>query len=232
MNLSGSGFTLKSDRKIGYYRECTNPDCRFRYPDTRLNVDVDYCPKCGEPALIQASIFSETKSPIFTERRSQPRITVLLDNLRSVYNVGSIFRTCEGLGINEIFLAGITPTPNHPRLQKTSLGAENSVAWKYECNTIDVINQLLQKNYQVIGLECSGVSIPIGEFKNVDQNRPICLVAGNEQLGIDPAAQDLCDDLLCIPMMGVKESLNVSIAFAIAAFYFTNTFGIINKVNR
>ena len=129
------------------------------------------------------------------------------------------------LAINEIILTGITPTPNHPRLQKTALGAENLITWKYACKRSDVINTLHQKNYQVIGLECAGDSTPIDEFEIMNNKTPVCLVAGNEQLGIDPGVQQLCDDLLCIPMMGEKESLNVSVAFAIAAFIFHKTLG-------
>ena len=93
----------------GYFRECSNPDCGFRYPDLNTDSDLAYCPKCGEIALISNRAISDQAN--HKVLKSHIEIIPLLDNIRSVYNVGSIIRTCEGFGINEIILSGITPTP-------------------------------------------------------------------------------------------------------------------------
>lgn len=212
---------MKSDQVIGVFRECSNPDCRFRYPDMRIEYEDDYCPKCGDPALIRCTV---THTDDENQRQLKSRKTdlvVLLDNLRSVYNVGSIFRTCEGLGINNIYLTGISPTPDHPRLLKTGLGAEKNISWIYRNNAIDQVNELRKRGFYVIGLECTESAIPLQEFDLQGIDQPVCLIAGNERLGIDPEIQKISDSLVCIPMNGVKESLNVSVAFAIAAFYLT-----------
>lgn len=208
-----------NDLTIGVFRECMNPACRFRYPDTRIDLDVDYCPICGEGTKISSTVstkFDKKPNPV---KGQGPRRIALLDNIRSAYNVGSIFRTCEGLGVSEIILTGITPTPDHPRLSKTGLGAEQKISWQHQNNAGVALSTLHDEGVFIIGLECADKAMPLQAFEaNLDE-KPVCLVAGNERLGIDPVIQDLCDLLVCIPMQGVKESFNVSVAFAIAAFY-------------
>jgi len=204
---------------IGVFRECTNSNCRFRYPDIRIDLDDDYCPVCGDHASISNYIFSKSdKKPKLTHSK-RPRRIALLDNIRSVYNVGSIFRTCEGLGVTEMILAGITPTPDHPRLSKTGLGAEKNISWQHQNNACLSLSRLRNEGVFIIGLECTEKSKLIQTCNENLYDKHVCLVAGNERLGIDPVVQDLCDFLVCIPMQGVKESFNVSVAFAIAAFY-------------
>lgn len=212
-------FTLRSDSIIGYFWECSNEDCRFRYPDTSTRFGYGFCPKCGEPAIQSSKVLSMGNS---SERKhdSTADLTVLLDNLRSVYNVGSIFRTCEGFGIGNILLCGITPIPEHPRMKKTSLGAENCISWTYSNNSIDAVKKLRTQNYFIVGLENTFSSVSIQEIDKNIINKPLCLVLGNEKLGIDPDIQRLCDLLVYIPMTGVKESFNVSVALGIAAYQF------------
>lgn len=212
---------MKTDPAIGVFRECSNPDCRFRYPDMRVEYEEDYCPKCGEPAVIRSAVTHPENENRKSLKTKKADLVVLLDNIRSVYNVGSIFRTCDGLGIKEIYLAGISPTPDHPRLAKTGLGAEDHISWIYQNNAIDIVNMLRERGFQLIGLECMDSAIPLQDFNFQGKEQPVCLIAGNERLGIDPEIQKMCNALICIPMSGVKESLNVSIAFAIAGFYLT-----------
>ena len=220
--MNGWVFNLKTDPAIGVFRECSNPDCHFRYPDMRIEHAEDYCPKCGEPSGIRSTVMHTGKESQKSINARKAELIVLLDNIRSVYNVGSIFRTCDGLGIKEIYLAGITPTPDHPRLAKTGLGAEDQISWIYRNNTVDLVQELRERGFQFIGLECTEGAIPVQEFDLQVKNQPFCLISGNERLGIDPEIQKMCDALVCIPMSGVKESLNVSVAFAIAAFYLTD----------
>ena len=143
----------------------------------------------------------------------------MLDNIRSVYNVGSIIRTCEGLGIGEIIMAGITPTPDHPRMNKTGLGAIPKLKWQYVKNGFSKAGELKAKGHQLISIESSRTARPIECITEKDLKDRICLVVGNENLGVDPEIQQLSDLVVAIPMAGEKESFNVSVAFGIAAFY-------------
>ena len=112
---------------MNVFRECTNPECRFRYPDLNSPHTKAYCPKCGQIAEIRETI--DLDSPEADKPALKPAgsgFKVILDNIRSLYNVGSIFRTSDGFGVDELLLCGITPTPDHPRFSKTSLGAEKN----------------------------------------------------------------------------------------------------------
>jgi len=124
------------------------------------------------------------------------------------------------LGISEMILTGISPTPNHPRFSKTGLGAEQNISWQHQNNACVALSKLRDEGFFIIGLECADKAIPLQTCHLNLNEKHVCLVAGNERLGIDPVVQDLCDLLVCIPMQGVKESFNVSVAFAITAFYF------------
>jgi len=143
----------------------------------------------------------------------------LLDNIRSLYNVGSIIRTCEGLGIEEIILSGITPTPDHPRMNKTGLGAIPNLQWQYVKNGLNKACEVRSIGYQLISFESSRTALPIERVTEKDLKERICLVVGNENLGVDPEIQKLSDLVVAIPMAGEKESFNVSVAFGIAAFH-------------
>jgi 23S rRNA (guanosine2251-2'-O)-methyltransferase len=111
----------------GFFRECSNPDCGFRFPDLNITCELAYCPKCGELAPVASRINSNFKK--YNSSEYHREIIPLLDNIRSVYNVGSIIRTCEGFGIKEIILSGITPTPDHLRMNKTGLGTIPNIKW-------------------------------------------------------------------------------------------------------
>jgi len=147
----------------------------------------------------------------------------LLDNIRSVYNVGSILRTCEGFGIKEIILSGITPTPNHPRMNKTGLGTGHMINWQTVNNGVEKVKELILDGYQIISMENSSSAIPLTKLREFNIENKLCLVFGNENLGIDPDIQEISDFIVKIPMCGEKESFNVSVAFGIAAFYFSTT---------
>ena len=202
----------------GFFRECSNPGCNFRYPDLKIDSEIAYCPICGDLAPVVCRI-----SPIVNNRiktKSRIEIIPLLDNIRSVYNVGSIIRTCEGLGIEEIVLAGITPKPDHPRMNKTGLGAIPNLKWTYAKNGFMKVKELKSKGFQIISLESSRSSIPIEQVSKKILKEHLCLVVGNENLGIDPEIQNFSDLIVAIPMAGDKESFNVSVAFGIAAYHF------------
>jgi tRNA G18 (ribose-2'-O)-methylase SpoU len=201
----------------GFFRECSNPQCTFRFPDNNTDSEIAYCPICGTLAPVSSSVSFQSVNHLISENKL--RMIAFLDNIRSVYNVGSIIRTCEGLGIGEIILSGITPTPDHQRMNKTSLGAIPNLKWQYVKNGFNAASEMKSNGYQLISLESSRSALPLERVMGKDLIEPICLVVGNETLGVDPEIQKLSDLVVAIPMAGEKESFNVSVAFGIAAFY-------------
>ncbi len=146
-----------------------------------------------------------------------PQLHVCLENIRSAYNVGSIFRTCETAGVNQLYLAGYTPTPPHPKVTKTALYSQDSVAWDHQPNISDLITKLKQSNTQIISLEITPNSKSI---YNLDFNQDACLIFGNEVTGISKATLSQSDIIAQIPMFGQKQSLNIASAAAIAIYEF------------
>lgn len=140
---------------------------------------------------------------------------MLLDNIRSAYNVGSILRTCDALGIKDVHFCGITPSGDDRQVQKTSLGAEKNIKMLYYGDTYTDIEALRTKGYKIIGLELSKRSIDLSE---APAGIKAVLVVGNEVSGLSEETMTQCDALIQIPMKGIKESLNVSVAFGIAAY--------------
>ncbi|HRW22744.1 MAG TPA: RNA methyltransferase [Bacteroidales bacterium] len=142
-------------------------------------------------------------------------LTIVLDNVRSLHNVGSVFRTADAFLIEAVFLCGITGTPPHREIHKTALGATDSVPWQYFKNTNDAITLLLENNYQLLCLEQAKGSILLNDF--IPQKASKCaLVIGNEVHGVNQDIIDRCHYCLEIPQNGTKHSLNVSVSTGIA----------------
>lgn len=142
-------------------------------------------------------------------------VAVLLDNVRSMYNVGSVFRTSDAFLINQVVLCGITGCPPHPEISKTALGAEESVKWRYEKDAVETVLKMKKEGWLVCVLEQAHGSIPLQDFIP-DTSLKYLLVAGNEVEGVDQKIVDLADLILEIPQHGVKHSLNVSVSVGIA----------------
>ena len=148
-------------------------------------------------------------------RQKAKQITVICDNLRSVFNVGSLFRTSECLGIGKIILCGITPTPEHSNMPKTSMGTEKLVAWKYFSTTSEAIAFSHQEGLYIYALET------IDKAKSVFETvyrLPLAIVIGNEALGIEASILELCDEFITLPQLGWKNSLNVGVAAGIVLY--------------
>jgi len=143
-------------------------------------------------------------------------ITVLLDNIRSIHNVGSIFRTSDGAFIERIILGGITATPDHPQMHKTALGSQNIVPWNYEPDPLVAIDTLRQQGYKIVALELTDSPSPLSYI--VPDHFPVCLMIGNELTGVDTRLLDQADFALEIPQYGAKQSLNVAVAYGIAVY--------------
>jgi len=148
--------------------------------------------------------------------QQKSELCLLLPDIRSGFNVGSFFRTCDGLGISKIFLTGFTPYPPHKEIQKTALGAENFLDWSFHLQTEKLIKKLKTDNFKIIALEKDKNSIPLQNCQI--KSKKICLVVGNEIEGINKNIISLADQIISIEMKGQKESLNVSIAGGIALF--------------
>ena len=162
------------------------------------------------------NIFELTNCSVsqYKEKEKFP-VAVLLDNVRSMYNVGSVFRTSDAFLVSEVILCGITGCPPHPEITKTALGAEKSVKWSYEEDPVKVVEKMKKEGWLVCVLEQAHGSIPLQNFKTSPQLKYL-LVAGNEVDGVNQQIVDLADVILEIPQHGVKHSLNVSVSVGIA----------------
>jgi len=204
--------------------ECISPGCKFRFPVQTLTElrAASICPRCGSPTLMMEVKIPPQTAPMQSHSDvNNLHLEVLVDNIRSANNIGSIFRTADGVGLSHLYLCGVTPTPPHPAIAKTALGAENHVRWSYVSNGIDLLSEKRHSGYFILALEGGADSSPIIDLDLQPSQEKVILVIGNEISGVDPAILRLCDQRLWIPMCGVKESLNVSIAFAIAVYIIT-----------
>ena len=143
---------------------------------------------------------------------------MLLDNIRSAWNVGSILRSADGFAFSHAYLCGITPTPDNEAVAKTSLGAENSVSWSYHKDAVKLVNGLIREGWGIWALEEDKRSQSIQAAHHANTRQPVVLILGNEVTGVDPGLLDLCEEIFYIPMRGEKRSFNVAMAFSIAAY--------------
>ncbi|MGB0403885.1 MAG: RNA methyltransferase [Salibacteraceae bacterium] len=142
-------------------------------------------------------------------------IAIVLDNIRSLSNIGSVFRTSDAFLIDKIFLCGITACPPHREINKTALGATDSIDWKYEDDTLTAISSLKAAGYKIFALEQAENSISLLDIK-VKLDEKIALVLGHEVNGVNQLVIDQCDGCIEIPQLGTKHSLNVANSSAIA----------------
>lgn len=152
-----------------------------------------------------------------TKKSDQPRLPfcVVLNNIRSLHNVGSIFRSADGAGVEKVWLCGITGYPPQGGITKTALGAEDHVPWEYRQDGVALIKELREEGYQIVLLEQMEGAVCYDQFI---PKAPVCLVIGNEISGISESILSLCDTAVEIDMAGVKNSLNVAVAFGVIAY--------------
>jgi tRNA G18 (ribose-2'-O)-methylase SpoU len=147
-------------------------------------------------------------------------LAVILNNVRSLYNVGSIFRTADAVGVEKIWLCGITGAPPKLKISKTALGAENTVPWEHRSDAAQIIRELKARNYQIVLVEQIEESVPYDAFP---WQVPVCLVLGNENTGISEELLELADGAVDLEMTGIKHSLNVTVAFGVVAYHVRKT---------
>ena len=201
---------------------CQRDGCRtvFELPAERLGRSAN-CPVCGNRMTARPVEVDELL------RRQQERISggqgdpmrrlpfvVLVDNVRSLWNVGSMFRTADACGVHRIVLAGITGCPPRTEISKTALGAERAVAWSYRADPLEALMELHEEGYHAVALENGPQVCGIDRF---DWPERPCLVVGNEVAGVSSLVLEACERKVSIPMYGVKSTLNVAVAFGIAA---------------
>jgi 23S rRNA (guanosine2251-2'-O)-methyltransferase len=193
----------------------------FDVPRQRLGRNM-YCPACGvrltaRPLEIEPRLRARQRQVRGGEGAPTVRLPliVLVDNVRSLWNVGSIFRSADACGVERIVLSGISGCPPQPRIAKTALGAEESVAWSYGADTLEALADPVERGYVPVALEMSERAVSIEDF---DWPPRVCLVVGNEVAGVTPQVLDVCPHHVTIPMLGMKRSFNVAVAFGIAAY--------------
>ena len=158
----------------------------------------------------------------YRDMRKRP-IVVVTDSVRSMHNIGSIFRTADAFLVEEIVLGGISGIPPHPEISKTALGAENTVKWRHEADTMKAVEKLKSEGWKICVLEQAHNSIPLASFTSGGEER-LALVVGNEVEGVEQKIVDMADYVLEIPQYGTKHSLNVSVSAGIALFHLQNIY--------
>ena len=148
-------------------------------------------------------------------------VVVLLDNVRSLNNVGSAFRTCDAFLVEKLYLGGITGTPPHRDIHKTALGATDSVDWIHVHDVMEQLEQLKREGYNIVVIEQVDKSIPLDKYQ-VDPHSKYCLVFGNEVFGVDQQVVSASDECIEIPQQGTKHSLNISVSLGIVVWEFWN----------
>lgn len=200
--------------------QCSNTTCRLRFPTNLTLQHYSECPLCTSRMQPVGEPFTNYRRPAYNTSANEPGLCVLLDNLRSSENVGSIFRSANGAGVSHVYCCGTTPTPDHARVRKASLGAEDETPWSYHRNALDIASELSASGHKLIALESTPESTSLFEFSNVEMSTmPEILIIGNELSGIDPQLINLAMNVLHIPMSGGKTSLNAAVSAGIALYY-------------
>lgn len=199
--------------------QCERLDCRFRFPVVEKSGLGEKCPRCGHETKVVNPPYDAHQVETGKTVPNGPEVEALLDNIRSVYNVGNMLRSADGVGIRHLHLCGITPTPRNPKLAKTSLGAEHTVAWSHHRDGLAAALSLKDRGLRLWALEGGSRSESLFETVGDLYGPPIALVVGSELSGVDPGILAQCERVLCLPMQGMKTTLNVAVAFGIAVYF-------------
>jgi len=204
--------------------------CRFRFPVQDGSPLGERCPACGGATAFVDAAFA---TPSARDARDAPapapagtpapspglRLAVLLDNVRSASNVGTIVRTCDALAVERIYYAGLTPPSDHPKVAKTALGAEQRVAWERHPSALDALDAAAAAGFTAWALEGGERSRSLFGMAAPPATAALVLVLGHEVAGVDPRVLERCAAVARLPMLGIKDSLNVATAFAAAGYW-------------
>jgi len=199
--------------------QCERQGCRFRFPVIEHSTLGKDCPRCGNTARLVYGPYAANEVGVRKTVATGPEVEALLDNIRSIFNVGNMLRTADGAGIRRVHLCGITPAPSNPKLTKTALGAERAVPWTHHKDGLTAAIFLKKSGLRLWALEGGPRSESLFEASADVHGPPIALVVGSELSGVDPGILEQCERVLCLPMQGSKTTLNVAVAFGIAAYF-------------
>lgn len=188
----------------------------MRYPLTEGHPFGERCPLCLGDTRVVLTRRLDTEQEESPAPLQSPRLVVLLDNIRSAWNVGSILRTADGFGFGHVYLCGITPTPEQEQVRKTALGAEQFVTWSHHKDAVKMVESLKVEGWKIWALEFAEGAVQIQKAEGRGQK--LVLIVGNEITGVDPGLLELADQIVYLPMRGKKRSFNVAVAFGAAAF--------------
>lgn len=198
--------------------ECTAGNCRFRFPVAVGSGEQLSCPRCGAAITLAAEYAPSGHQSGTGFPPHGSKVVAILDNIRSAYNVGAMFRTADGAGLDHLYLCGMTPTPEHRKVAKTALGAQDVVPWSYHTNSRLAGLALKEAGFCLWAVEDTPGATWLFEASH-RRGGSLALVVGNEKAGVDPGLLAVCDQVLRLPMLGGKESLNVEVAFGIVAYW-------------
>lgn len=197
---------------------CTNPECGLRFTAISGDHRGNRCPACWNPTEIVSGPFPRNTVEQVTLTIGEQHLEVLLDNIRSAWNVGSMMRSSDGAGVRKVHLGGVTPGVDNPKIAKTSLGAETSVPAEKHANGLEFCLAWKGAGGEVWALEGGERAESLYSIERSDLPQKLLLVVGNELTGVDPDILNLCDRIVFLPMEGYKGSLNVAVAFGIAVY--------------
>ena len=233
MLVQGPYFTTICGSPMEIQTRCPFLDCKHVFSVGADAVRVVDCPACERGFTLRPlEVWKHVerhmkwriesgldKSGPSSQDNNSNNLICLLEDVRSLWNVGSIFRTADGAGFSKLLLCGITGSPPRKEIAKTSLGAEDSVPWQCYAHSLEVLPQLRSQGVMIVGLECHPGSLLLSDaIAGGVIKRPLCLIVGNEVTGVAKETLSFCDYVCHLPMRGIKESLNVAVAFGIAAY--------------
>lgn len=200
-------------------RQCTRETCGLRFSVQTGDRGGERCPLCRAQTIVLDETYERQAIQPPAGQGSGPVLEVLLDNIRSAWNVGSMLRTADGAGVRRVHLCGVSSTPDNPKVAKTALGAEKSMPWTFHPDGVAAARALKDQGLRLWALEGGSRAESLFDLPTELPGAPLVLVAGNELSGVDPGIIDLCERVVCLPMQGIKGSLNVAVAFGIAVYY-------------
>jgi 23S rRNA (guanosine2251-2'-O)-methyltransferase len=200
-------------------RQCTLESCGLRFSSQVNRLKIDCCPMCGSPTKLVELVYERALVGPETGPARGPELEVLLDNIRSAWNVGSMLRSADGAGVRKVHLCGVSSTPDNQKVAKTALGAEKSVPWSFYRDGAAAAKAVKEQGLRLWALEGGPRSESLFEAAAHLPGPPLLLAVGNELSGVDPGILALCERVVSLPMQGIKGSLNVAVAFGIAVYH-------------
>jgi 23S rRNA (guanosine2251-2'-O)-methyltransferase len=218
-------MSQSSSAPLFQVRRCSRETGRLRFTAELADRRAERCPVCRAPTeqvgppFGQALISQGAPAGAAQGAGARLHLEVLLDNIRSAWNVGSMMRAADGAGVRHVHLCGVSATPNNPKVSKTALGAEKALPWTFHPDGLTAARAMIDRGLRLWALEGGERAVSLFDAAGDLPGAPLGLVVGNELTGVDPGLLELCERVVSLPMLGVKGSLNVAVAFGIAVYF-------------